>query len=126
MKYSLLLAGLLLAATAQAQTVPFDPTAPVRAGSQGQTTVPPVNPALNQSTIQGPPEVQRTATNRDAQPSRLLDDRGFSPAATPEMSPNTVPDVREQPLIRDRRPRQSTDVVPSRSRQSSSSNVRSN
>ena len=126
MKYSLLLAGLLLAATAQAQTVPFDPTAPVRGGSQGQTTVPPVNPALNQSTIQGPPEVQRTATNRDAQPSRLLDDRGFSPAATPETSPTAVPDVREQPLIRDRRPRQSTDVVPSRSRQSSSSNVRPN
>lgn len=126
MKYSLLLAGLLFAATAKAQTVPFDPSAPVRAGSQGQTNVPPVNPALNQSTIQGPPEVQRTATNRDAQPSRMLDDRGFSPAATPESSPNTVPDVREQPLIRDRRPRQSTDIVPSRSRQSSSSNVRSN
>jgi hypothetical protein len=126
MKYSLLLAGLLFAATAQAQTVPFDPTAPVRGGSQGQTTVPPVNPALNQSTIQGPPDVQRTPTNRDAQPSRLLDDRGFSPAATPEMSPNTVPDVREQPIIRDRRPRQSTDIVPSRSRQSSSSNVRPN
>ena len=126
MKYSLLLVGLLLAVTAQAQTVPFDPTAPVRGGSQGQTVVPPVNPALNQSTIQGPPDVQRTTTNRDAQPSRLLDDRGFSPAATPETSPNTVPDVREQPIIRDRRPRQSTDVVPSRSRQSSSSNVRLN
>ena len=125
MKYSFLLAGLLLAATAQAQTVPFDPTAPVRGGSQGQTVVPPVNPALNQSTIQGPPEVQRTTTNRDAQPSRLLDG-GFSPAATPEMSPNTVPDVREQPIIRDRRPRQSTDVVPSRSRRSNSSNVRPN
>ena len=126
MKYSLLLTGLLFAATAQAQTVPFDPTAPVRGGGQGQTVVPPVNPALNQSTIQGPPDVQRTATNRDAQPSRQLDDRGFSPAATPEMSPNTIPDVREQPIIRDRRPRQSTDVVPSRSRQSSSSNVRNN
>ena len=120
MKYAFLAAGLLLCATAQAQTVPFDPTAPVRGGSQGQTTVPPVNPALNQSTIQGPPDVQRTATNRDAQPSRQLDDRGFSPAATPEMSPNSVPDVREQPIIRDRRPRQSTDIVPRRSRQSSS------
>lgn len=119
MKYSLLLAGLLLAATAQAQTVPFDPTAPVRGGSQGQTVVPPVNPALNQSTIQGPPDVQRTPTNRDAQPSRQLDDRSISPAATPERSPNTVPDVREQPIIRDQRPRQSTDIVPSRSRRSS-------
>ena len=126
MKYSLFFAGVLLAATAQAQTVPFDPTAPVRGGSQGQTTIPPVNPALNQSTIQGPPDMQRTPTNRDAQPSRQLDDRSFSPAATPEMSPNTVPDVREQPIIRDRKPRQSTDIVPSRSRQSSSSNVRPN
>ena len=124
MKYSLLLAGLLLAGTAQAQTVPFDPTAPVRGGSQGQTTVPPVNPALNQSTIQGPPDMQRTPTNRDAQPSRQLDDRGFSHAATPETSPNTIPDVREQPIIRNRRSRQSTDIVPSRSRQSNSSNVR--
>lgn len=122
MKYSLLLAGLLFAATAQAQTVPFDPSAPVRGGSQGQTTVPPVNPALNQSTIQGPPEVQRTPTNRDAQPTRQLDDRGFSPAATPEMSPTAVPDVREQPVIKDGRRRQSTEVVPSRSRRSSSSN----
>ena len=124
MKYSLLLAGLLLAATAQAQTVPFDPSAPVRGGSQGQTTVPPVNPALNQSTIQGPPDMQRTPTSNAAQPTRQLDDRGFSPAATPETSPNAVPDVREQPIIRSRRPRQSTDIVPSRSRQSNSSNVR--
>ena len=123
MKYSLLLAGLLLAATAQAQTVPFDPSAPVRGGSQGQTTVPPVNPALNQSTIQGPPDMQRTPTNRDAQPSRQLDDRGFSPAATPEMSPTAVPDVREQPIIKDGRRRQSTETTPSRSRRSSSSNV---
>ena len=123
MKYFLLLAGLLFAATAQAQTVPFDPSAPVHGGSQGQTTVPPVNPALNQSTIQGPPDVQRTPTNRDAQPSRQLDERGFSPAATPEMSPNTVPDVREQPIIKDGRRRQSTEVTPSRSRRSSSSNV---
>ena len=128
MKFTLplLLLGLLFAATAQAQTVPFDPSAPVRAGSQGQTTVPPVNPALNQSTIQGPPDMQRTATNRDAQPSRLLNDRGFSPAATPETSPTAVPDIREQPIIRDGRRRQSTEVVPSRSRQSSSSNVRTN
>lgn len=123
MKYALLLAGLLFAATAQAQTVPFDPSAPVHGGSQGQTTVPPVNPALNQSTIQGPPNMQRTPTNRDAQPTRQLDDRGFSPAATPEMSPNTVPDVREQPIIKDGRRRQSTEVTPSRSRRSSSSNV---
>jgi len=119
----LLLAGLLSAAAAQAQTVPFDPTAPVRAGSQGQTTVPPVNPALNQSTIQGPPDMQRTPTNRDAQPSRQLPERGFSPAATPEQSPTAVPDVREQPLVPDTRPRQSTDVVPSRSRRTNSSNV---
>ena len=123
MKYSLLLAGLLFAATAQAQTVPFDPSAPVRGGSQGQTTVPPVNPALNQSTIQGPPDMQRTPTNRDAQPTRQLDDRGFSPAATPEMSPAAVPDIREQPIIKDGRRRQSTEVTPSRSRRSSSSNA---
>lgn len=123
MKYALSLACLLIAATTQAQTIPFDPSAPVRGGSQGQTTVPPVNPALNQSTIQGPPDMQRTPTNRDAQPSRQLDDRGFSPAATPEMSPTAVPDVREQPIIKDGRRRQSTEVPPSRSRRSSSSNV---
>ena len=126
MKYALLLAGLLFAATAQAQTVPFDPSAPVRGGSQGQTTVPPVNPALNQSTIQGPPTMQRTPTNRDAQPTRQLDDRGFSPAATPEQSPNAVPDIREQPIRRVDQPRQSTDVVPTRSRRSSSSNIQQN
>jgi hypothetical protein len=126
MKYSLLLAGLLFAATAQAQTIPFDPSAPVRGGSQGQTTVPPVNPALNQSTIQGPPDMQRTPTNRDAQPTRQLDERGFSPAATPEMSPTAVPDIREQPIIRDNRRRQSTEVTPSRSRRSSSSNILQN
>jgi hypothetical protein len=45
---------------AQAQTVPFDPSAPMRGGAQNQTVVPPVNPALNQSTIQGPTQVQRT------------------------------------------------------------------
>ena len=123
MKPLLLITGLLLTAAAHAQTVPFDPTAPVRGGSQGQTTIPPVNPALNQSTIQGPPDMQRTPTNNDAQPSRQLQDRGFSPAATPETSPTAVPDIREQPLIKDRRRRQSTEIVPSRSRQSNSSNV---
>ena len=121
-----LLAGLLLSAAAQAQTVPFDPTAPVRGGNQGQTTIPPVNPALNQSTIQGPPDMRRTPNNRDAQPSRQLPERGFSPAATPETSPAAKPDVREQPLIRDTRRRQSTDVVPSRSRRSNSSNANQN
>ncbi|WP_210516776.1 hypothetical protein [Hymenobacter terricola] len=124
--YFLLLAGLLLAASAQAQTIPFDPSAPVRAGSQGQTTVPPVNPALNQSTIQGPPDMQRTPTNTDAQPSRQVQTGSFSPAGTPEASPTAVPDIREQPLLKDGRLRQSTDVVPSRSRRSSSSNVRQN
>ncbi|HEX8504049.1 MAG TPA: hypothetical protein VF630_01675 [Hymenobacter sp.] len=122
MKTIFLLVLLASAATAQAQTVPFDPTAPVRGGSQGQTTIPPVNPALNQSTIQGPPQVQRTITNRDAQPSRQLPDQGF-PAGTPEQSPTAVPDVREQPILRDNRPRQSSDIVPSRSRQSNSSNI---
>ena len=112
----LLLAGVALGAPAHAQTVPFDPTAPVRGGSQGQTTVPPVNPALNQSTIQGPSEMQRTPTNRDAQPSRQLPEQGYTPAATPELSPSAVPDVREQPVIKDARPRQSTDVVPRRTR----------
>ena len=122
MKTALLLASLLLAATARAQTVPFDPSAPVRGGSQGQTAIPPVNPALNQSTIQGPPDVQRTATSRDAQPSRQLPERGFSPAATPDQSPTAVPDVREQPLIRDGRRRQSTDAVPGRGRRGHASN----
>ena len=125
MKYSLLLAGLLFTATAQAQTIPFDPSAPVRGGSQGQTTVPPVNPALNQSTIQGPPDMQRTPTNRDAQPTRQLDDRGFSPAATPEMSPTAVPDIREQPIIKDgrRRPRAVIIPLPNSRRSSSSNNI---
>jgi hypothetical protein len=123
MKPYLVLAGLLLAAAAEAQTVPFDPSAPVRGGSQGQTTVPPINPALNQSTIQGPSQVQRTSTNRDAQPTRQASDQGaFTPAATPELSPTARPDIREQPVIRDNRSRQSTDVVPSRSRPSNSSN----
>lgn len=125
MKSFLLMAGLLLSVAAQAQTVPFDPSTPVRGGSQGQTTIPPVNPALNQSTIQGPPEMQRTPTNRDAQRSRPLDNTGGAviPGGTPELSPTAVPDVREQPIIRDNRPRQSTDIVPSRSRRSNSSNV---
>ena len=117
MKTYCLLAGLLLAATAHAQTVPFDPTAPVRGGSQGQTTIPPVNPALNQSTIQGPPDVQRTATSRDAQPSRPVPGNDAAPVGgTPEQSPTAAPDVREQPVIRDNRARQSTEVVPSRAR----------
>ena len=123
MKPQFLLAGLLLAFSAQAQTIPFDPSAPVRGGSQGQTTIPPVNPALNQSTIQGPTQVQRTATNRDAQPSRPLPDAALTPTATPEASPTAVPDIREQPIIRDNRPRQSSDVVPTRSRRSNSSNI---
>ena len=127
MKLLILLASLLVAATAQAQTVPLDPSAPVRGGSQGQTTIPPVNPALNQSTIQGPPDMQRTPTNRDAQPSRQVQDQGFSPAATPETSPTAVPDIREQPIIRDGgRRRQSSDVVPSRSRRSNSANLPTN
>ncbi|OGX83776.1 hypothetical protein [Hymenobacter glacialis] len=123
MKTFLLLASVLFAASAQAQTIPFDPTAPVRGGSQGQTAIPPVNPALNQSTIQGPPEMQRTPTNRDAQPSRQLPERGYTPAATPEMSPTSVPDVREQPIIKRSPRRNSTEAVPSRSRRSNSSNV---
>jgi hypothetical protein len=123
MKFLPLLAGLLLTAAAQAQTIPFDPSTPVRAGSQGQTTVPPINPALNQSTIQGPPEVQRTLTNRDAQPSRLSTESGFSPAGTPEQSPTAVPDVREQPLIRQSGRRQSTDIVPSRDRRSKNNSL---
>ncbi|WP_035566504.1 hypothetical protein [Hymenobacter sp. IS2118] len=124
MKLLFLLASVVFATTAHAQIVPFDPTAPVRGGSQGQTAIPPVNPALNQSTIQGPSQVQRTATNRDAQPSRQVSDQGaFTPAATPELSPSARPDVREQPIIKDRRRRQSTEVVPTRSRRSNSSNV---
>lgn len=120
----LLAATVLFVPAAFAQTVPLDPTAPVRGGSQGQTTVAPLNPALNQSTIQGPPEVQRTLTNRDAQPSRLPADNGaVAPAATPEQSPAARPDVREQP-VRSTRPRQqSTDVVPGRNAHRNSSST---
>ena len=113
MKTLTLLLGLSLAATAaRAQTVPFDATAPMRGGALNQTSVPPVNPALNQSTIQGPSEVQRTPSSYDAQPSRL---GGSVPlAGTPDVSPTAVPDVREQPLIPQSRRRQSSDIVPSR------------
>lgn len=118
--YSLLIAISLSALTAQAQTVPFDATAPLRGGSQNQTAVPPVNPALNQSTIQGPSQVQRTTTSYDAQPSRPT--VGTVPVAgTPEQSPTALPDIREQGLIPQQRRRQSTDIVPTRG--SSSSNV---
>lgn len=122
MKNLFFLMGLLLLGTAaMAQTVPFDPTAPVRGGAQGQTVVPPLNPGLNQSTIQGPAEVQRTATSRDAQPSRLDPESGFAPTATPESSPTAVPDVRERPMIRQQPRRESTDIVPSRDKRSRSS-----
>ena len=114
----LVLGGLLAAGAAQAQTVPFDATAPMRGGTQNQTAVPPVNPALNQSTIQGPSQVQRTTTGYDAQPSRLP--VSTAPiAGTPEQSPTAVPDVREQPLVPQQRRRQSSDVVPNRSSNSS-------
>ncbi|WP_375416544.1 hypothetical protein [uncultured Hymenobacter sp.] len=124
MKLYLLAAVLLIAPAAFAQTVPFDPSQPVRGGSQGQTTVAPLNPALNQSTIQGPPEIQRTPTNRDAQPSRLPADNGAAvPVATPDRSPTARPDIREQPLRPARQRRQSTDVVPGRNSSTGSSNV---
>lgn len=124
MKMLTLLAALSLAAgAAQAQTVPLDPSAPMRGGAQNQTQVPPLNPALNQSTIQGPAEVQRTLSSYDAQPSRLP--VGTAPiAGTPELSPTSVPDVREQPLIQQQRRRQSTDIVPTRSQVSRSDNAR--
>ena len=121
MKFLLILAISALSATAlHAQTVPFDATAPMRGGSQNQTSVPPLNPALNQSTIQGPSQVQRTTSSYDALPSRMSDGR-VPVAATPEQSPTAVPDVREQGLIPQQRRRQSSDIVPTRS--SSSSNV---
>ena len=114
MKTLTLVLGLGLAAVvARAQTVPFDATAPMRGGAQNQTSVPPVNPALNQSTIQGPSEVQRTTSSYDAQPSRQPN--GSVPlAGTPDVSPTAVPDVREQPLIPQTGRRQSSDIVPSR------------
>ena len=126
MKLYLLGLCLLLSSAAQAQTIPFDPTKPVTGGRMGQTTVPPLNPALNQSTIQGPSEVQRAITNTDAQPSRLEVNRGFTPAATPELSPYSEPDVREKPLIQSDKTRQSSDIVPARSHRNSSSNIEQN
>lgn len=121
--FYLLVASLLAASVAHAQTVPFDATAPMRGGSQNQTSVPPVNPALNQSTIQGPSQVQRTTTSYDAQPSRLP--LGTAPiAGTPEQSPTSLPDVREQPLVPQQRRRQSSDVVPNRSSSSSNASQR--
>jgi hypothetical protein len=126
MKTLLLLLALGAApALVRAQTVPFNASAPMRGGAQNQTAVPPVNPALNQSTIQGPTQVQRTLTSNDAQPSRLPIDSAPL-AGTPELSPNSVPDVREQPLLPQQRRRQSTDVVPTRSRTSNSGNVLQN
>lgn len=110
----------LVASAAHAQTVPFDATAPMRGGSQNQTSVPPLNPALNQSTIQGPSQVQRTTSSYDALPSRMADGR-VPVAGTPEQSPTAVPDVREQGVIPQQRRRQSSDIVPNRA--SSSSNV---
>ena len=125
MKTLILILALSGTLTAQAQTVSVDPSAPLRGGAQNQTTVPPVNPALNQSTIQGPSEVQRTLSSYDAQPSRLPVGTTLT-GGTPELSPNTVPDVREQPLLQQQRRQQSSDVVPSRSRASSSTNVQQN
>lgn len=121
MKYLLLLAACGLAGAAHAQTVPFDATAPMRGGAQNQTAVPPLNPALNQSTIQGPSQVQRTTSSYDAQPSRLPVS-GNPIGGTPEQSPTSVPDVREQPLIPQQRRRQSSDIVPTRSTNSSNVN----
>jgi len=121
----LLAVSVLAISAAHAQTVPFDATAPMRGGSQNQTSVPPLNPALNQSTIQGPSQVQRTTTSYDAQPSRLP--LGTAPVAgTPEQSPTSLPDVREQPLIPQQRRRQSSDIVPNRSTGSSNASQRRN
>ena len=114
MKNILLLAALVIATATHAQTVPFNASAPVRGGAYNQTAVPPANVGLNQSTIQGPSGVQRTTTSYDAQPSRLPVGAGVPVAGTPDMSPNAVPDVREQPLIPQRHSRQSSDIVPSR------------
>ena len=121
MKYLLLLVACGLATAAHAQTVPFDATAPMRGGAQNQTSVPPLNPALNESTIQGPSQVQRTTSSYDAQPSRLPVS-GVPIAGTPEQSPTAVPDLREQPLIPQRMRRQSSDIVPTRSTNSSNIN----
>ena len=118
MKALFLLGALAFATVARAQTVPFNATAPIRGGAYNQTAVPPANAALNQSTIQGPSQVQRTPTSYDAQPSRLP--VGQVPiTGTPEQSPNALPDVREQPLVPQRHVRQSSDIVPSRSTNSS-------
>ncbi|RZJ58053.1 MAG: hypothetical protein EOO55_01905 [Hymenobacter sp.] len=122
MKALILLLVLGVVTAAQAQTVSVDPSAPLRGGAQNQTAVPPLNPALNQSTIQGPAEVQRTLSSYDAQPSRLPAG-GVPIGGTPELSPNTQPDVREQPLVPQQRRWQSSDVVPTRSRVSSSNNA---
>jgi hypothetical protein len=119
----LLLVSALSATELHAQTVPFDATAPVRGGSQNQTAVPPLNPALNQSTIQGPSQVQRTTSSYDALPSRMSDGR-VPVAGTPEQSPTAVPDVREQGLIPQQTRRQSSDVVPTRGSSSSNANQR--
>jgi len=123
MKTLLLLLALGTATAAHAQVVPFDASAPMRGGAQNQTAVPPINPGLNQSTIQGPAQVQRTLTTYDAQPSRLAE--GTVPiGGVPELSPTSQPDVHEQPLVQQQHGRSSTDVVPTRSRISNSSNVR--
>jgi hypothetical protein len=123
--FFLLLASALTTAAAHAQTVPFDATAPMRGGSQNQTAVPPVNPALNQSTIQGPSQVQRTTTSYDAQPSRPTVGTGLA-AGTPEQSPTAQPDVREQGVMPQQRRRQSTDIVPNRGASSSNASQRPN
>lgn len=124
MKTLTLLLVLGLAATvARAQTVPFNATAPMRGGALNQTSVPPLNPGLNQSTIQGPSQVQRTPSSYDAQASRLPEGR-VPVAGTPDMSPTAVPDVREQPLIPQVQRRQSSDIVPDRGVGSSNINQR--
>ena len=121
MKYVFFAALLGLATAAHAQTVPLDASQPIRGGAQNQTNVPPLNPGLNQSTIQGPSQVQRTTSSYDAQPSRLP--VGTAPiGGTPEQSPTARPDVREQPLTPQHRRRQSTDIAPDRSSNSSNAN----
>jgi len=110
-----ILLGLLSLRVAQAQTVPFDASSPQRGGAQNQTAVPPANPGLNQSTVQGPGQVQRTSSGYDAQPSRPGNVQNPAPVnGTPETSPTSRPEVREQPLVPQRRRRQSTDTAPSR------------